>query len=305
MPSWVRWDTVAILGVGLIGGSIARALRQSGLAHRLIGVTTRDPRELQSHGIVDEATNSIEHAAREAQVVVVCAPVDRIARLVVTAAAVAPADALITDAGSTKSQIVADVESDGSARARFVGAHPIAGSEQKGPGAAHAGLFQDRACILTPTARTPAERLEDAREFWQSLGCRLVELSPESHDAHLASTSHLPHLVAAALALAVPPAELDLAAGAYRDGTRVALSDPAMWVPIFLQNREALLASLEPFEAKLSRLRAAIASMDESQLHELWCEAREARRHYREPEPAARNCSPVELQVSPRKDDLT
>jgi prephenate dehydrogenase len=148
-----------------------------------------------------------------------------------------PEDVLVTDAGSTKRRIVAEVEAHPRALAAFVGAHPIAGSERKGVAHARADLFEGRVCVLTPTARTPPERRDRARRFWELLGCRTLEMAPDDHDAALARTSHLPHAVAAALAAAVPAELLALAAGAYRDGTRVAGSDPDLWAGIFLENR--------------------------------------------------------------------
>src|SRR5262249_22685474 len=138
----------------------------------------------------------------------------------------APASVLVTDGGSTKRAILDAVERHEPSRRVFVGAHPLAGSERSGVRAARVGLFDGRVCVLTPTPQTSRDRLEQARAFWSDLGCRLVEMSPEAHDDALALPSPLPHAVAAALAASVPPELLPLAAGAYRDGTRVAAADP-------------------------------------------------------------------------------
>ncbi len=219
-----RLDTVAIIGVGLIGGSLGLALRSGGLASRVVGVG-RDLGTLEqarASGAIDTATTDLAEAVADAAVVVVCTPVSRIPHDVRRVAEAAPADALVTDAGSTKRQIVETVEGHPTAADVFVGAHPIAGSERSGAAHARSGLFRGRVCVLTPTPRTPSDRLERARRFWGGLGCRVLEMSPIEHDEVLAYTSHLPHALAAALALSVPAEWLALAAGAYRDGTRVA-----------------------------------------------------------------------------------
>jgi hypothetical protein len=163
--------------------------------------------------------------------------VTQIAADVHRAAACGPEDVLVTDAGSTKRRIVEVVESNPRSRSVFVGGHPLAGSERQGVAHAQEELFEGRVCVLTPTAATPPDRLQRARGFWRALGCRVVELDPVAHDEALALTSHLPHVLAAALAAAVPGDALRLAAGAFRDGTRVAASDAALWTAIFLENR--------------------------------------------------------------------
>ena len=170
-----RLGTVGIVGVGLIGGSIGLALRARGLAERVVGIG-RDARRLdeaKARGAIDEGSTEPTRGLRAAEVVVVCTPVTRIAEDVATAARAAGSAVLITDAGSTKRQIVEEVERDLLARAVFVGAHPIAGSEKKGVAHAQADLFENRPCVLTPTPRTPSDRFGRAREFWRALGGRL------------------------------------------------------------------------------------------------------------------------------------
>ena len=274
-----RVGTVAIIGVGLIGGSIGLALRARGLASRVIGVGRGEASlaEARRIGAIDEATTEPSRGVAGADVVVVCTPVSRIVADVALAVKSAPADVLVTDAGSTKRRIVAAIEAIEPARLAFVGGHPIAGSERKGPTHARADLFQGRVCALTPTARTPADRLERARGFWSGLGCRLVELDPAAHDEALARTSHLPHAVAAALAASIAPDLLDLAAGAYRDGTRVAGADPALWAGIFRENRGPLLDALADFQGQLDAFNAALMADDEPAL-QAWYERARSRR---------------------------
>lgn len=271
--------TVAIVGVGLIGGSVGLALRARGLADRVVGIG-RNPERLeraQRLGAIDEATTDPVFGVAGASVAVICTPVDRIARDAIQAAADGPDDLLVTDAGSTKGAIVAAVEDDPRGRFVFVGAHPIAGSERQGAAHARSDLFDGRACVLTPTARTPEDRLHRARLFWEALGCRVTTMGPAEHDHALARTSHLPHAVAAALAATIPIELLGLAAGAYRDGTRVAAAEAALWAGIFLENRLPVLDALASFRDQLTRFEAALTSADRDALRRFW-EAARARR---------------------------
>jgi len=209
----------------------------------------------------------------EAEVVVVCTPVTRIAADAVRAAECGGEQVLVTDAGSTKHHIVEAVERAPRGRATFVGAHPIAGSERMGVAFARADLFEGHVCVLTPTNQTPRDRVNRARGFWGSLGCRVLEMDTQSHDDALALTSHLPHAVAAALAASVPSELLHLAAGAYRDGTRVANADAALWAGILRENRNAVRAALASFQDQLNACRAALESDDPTALRDWWASA--------------------------------
>lgn len=274
-----RAGVVAIVGVGLIGGSVGQAVRSRALAERVVGVGRDSGRleEARRLGAIDAGTTDLARGVGEAEVVVIGTPVSRIARDVREAAGHAPTDALITDAGSTKQRIVAEVEADPRALGMFVGAHPIAGSERNGAAHARADLFQGRACVLTPTEKTPADRLERARAFWEAVGCRVNLMDPAEHDQALAWTSHLPHIIAAALAGAIPADTLGLAAGAYRDGTRVAGADADLWTAIFLENRMPLIEALDGFEAQLANFRRAILDQDTEAIRCWWQAARERR----------------------------
>jgi prephenate dehydrogenase len=294
-----RFGTVAIVGVGLIGGSVGLALRARNLAARVVGIG-RDPGRLEEAsrlGAIDQGTTNLAEGVSSADVVVICTPVDRIAADVISAAHSSPARTLITDAGSTKQRIVAAVEVDATARDKFVAAHPIAGSEKHGPGHARADLFDGRTCILTPTERTPSLQLDRARAFWSGIGCRLVEIDPQTHDERLAITSHLPHVVAAALAMLVGPELVPLAAGAYRDGTRVAGAEAALWTPIFLENRVAVLDALNSFEATLGSFREALGASDEHLLNDWWDAARRNRLAFE----AQNGPGPADSQAVPHK----
>ena len=227
-PTLDRLGTVAIVGVGLIGGSVGLALRARGLADRVVGVG-RDPAKLalaRRLGAIDDIATDLVRGVIQADVVVVCTPVSQIAEECLRIAAAGPEGLLITDAGSTKSVIVRAVEADPRARSMYCGAHPIAGSERHGVASARADLFVGRAVVLTPTDRTPSDRLRRASTFWRALEARVLTMRPDRHDAALALTSHLPHAVASALAGTVPSEMLPLAGGAYRDVTRVPASQP-------------------------------------------------------------------------------
>jgi len=274
-----RPGTVTIIGVGLIGGSIGLALRARGLAGKVIGLgrTLESLEEAIRLGAIDEGTTDPNRSVAGADVAVVCTPVSRIAIDAIGAASAGPKGLLVTDAGSTKREIVERVEADPRARLGFVGAHPIAGSERKGVAHARADLFEGRACVLTPSGRTPMDRLNRARAFWTALGCRLHEMGPAAHDDALAMTSHLPHAVAAALAAAVPPDLLPLAAGAYRDGTRVAASDAELWAGIFLANRMPVIDALGEFQDQVNALKMALIQGDHEAIRAWWESARARR----------------------------
>ena len=287
-----RLGTVAIVGVGLIGGSIGLALRELGMAERVMGIGRREANlaEAVQIGAIDAATTDLASGIAEADVVVICTPVTEIANAARIAAEHGPEGVLVTDAGSTKLRIVEAVERDPSAARVFVGSHPIAGSERKGVAHARSDLFEGRSCVLTPTARTPEDRLQRARSFWVRLGCRVIELSPAEHDEVLALTSHVPHAVAAALAATVPAEALPMAAGAYRDGTRVAGSDAALWAGIFRENKGPTLQALARFQEQIGAFRRAMEEDDHGWILDWWHSARGRRSLYEaQQQPAVRD----------------
>ncbi|WP_435007291.1 prephenate dehydrogenase [Tundrisphaera lichenicola] len=279
--------TVAIVGVGLIGGSIGLALRSKSRAARVIGIGRDRSRleEARRLGAIDDYSTDMAEGVAHAEVAVICTPVTRLVEDALEAARFGPESILVTDAGSTKARIVEGVEANARGRAAFVGAHPIAGSERQGVAHARADLFEGRSCVLTPTDRTPPDRLERARAFWTGLGCRLFEIDPATHDNRLARTSHLPHAVAAALAASIPPEMLPMAAGAYRDGTRVAGADAGIWTAIFLENPRPILNALNEFESHLADFRDALESGDEARLRAWWEQARGHRSRFDHADP--------------------
>jgi prephenate dehydrogenase len=277
MPQRYR---VAIVGVGLIGGSIGLALKQRRIATEVIGVGRRAASlELaQAKGAVDWTTTNLVLGVAEADAVVVATPVASIVDTVRAVVAAAPR-AIVTDAGSTKAQICrelrepapsADAAADRPASpplaARFVGSHPIAGGHRTGPEYARANLFEGRTVVVTPEDHTPPGLVERVREFWESLGAEVVLLSPEEHDRALAATSHLPHLIAAVLAAATPEEWLRLAGSGWADTTRIAAGDPQLWEQIFQQNRSAVIDALRRFEHRLAAFDGALVAGDSAGL---------------------------------------
>lgn len=258
-------EQLTIVGVGLIGGSIGLAAKRSGVARRVVGVG-RDEHTLAravALGAIDDYSSTLADAVASADLVVVCTPVDRVAADAVAAAVAAPPRAVITDAGSTKANVVREVAASLPAgSAPFVGSHPLAGSEKKGSAYSRADLFDDRLVIVTPTAETDREAVSVVELFWQSLGARVVRMDPVEHDEALATTSHLPHAVAAALASVTPIQWLTLTAGGFRDTTRIAAGDPELWAAIFEANRDAVLAATDRFSASLAAFRSAVHDND-------------------------------------------
>ncbi|HZT79201.1 MAG TPA: prephenate dehydrogenase/arogenate dehydrogenase family protein [Gemmataceae bacterium] len=275
----MRIHTLTIVGVGLIGGSVGLAARRRGVARHVVGVGRQAAslEQARALGAIGEGCLDLAAAVRNAEIVVFCTPVDGIAEQVVTAAASCPPGALLTDAGSTKAALVREVEARLPAGARFVGSHPLAGSEKRGPQHADADLFQDRLTVLTPTPRTDPAAVERASSFWRALGSRVRLMSPEEHDRALAVTSHLPHLVASALAGMLPPELHELTATGFRDTTRIASGDPSIWTGIFRHNREAVLDALERFTDRLDEFRRALEAGDAAALNDLLAQGKKVR----------------------------
>ncbi len=266
-----EYDTVAIVGVGLIGGSIGMALRERKLARQVIGIGRSQNRldVAREIGAIDHGVTNLAAGVAQAQLLVVATPVDTIAERIVHASASVPPNCLITDAGSTKESIVAKVDAALAARRsgpRFVGSHPLAGDHRTGPEHARADMFEDRTVVITPTEATRPAAVTEARGFWENLGANVVSMTPAEHDAALAVTSHLPHLVASALAATTPREFLKLTATGWRDTTRIAGGDPKIWQPIFTANREHVLRALDALTKTLDSLRNALEQGDNESL---------------------------------------
>ena len=276
---------LAVIGVGLIGGSFALALKQAGKVSHVVGAgRNRANLDLaRERRIIDSVAPDAAAAARDADLVLVAAPV---AQFPAIFSQLKDCNALITDAGSTKRDVVAAARAALGVRiAQFVPGHPVAGAELSGAGAAMASLFLDRRVVLTPLPENRPESVQRVEDAWKACGARITRLDPEEHDAVLAAVSHLPHLLAYALVHDIARranAEqlFAYAAGGFRDFTRIASSHPEMWRDICLANRDCLLAELERYGAKLSAMAALLRSSDGAELEKLFAEARDARNRW-------------------------
>jgi prephenate dehydrogenase len=278
-------DRLVIIGVGLIGGSFARALREAGAVKTIVGIG-RSRANLEtalSLGIVDEISQNPVEGVRDAQMVFISIPVCTIPAMVQTISASLAPGCIITDGGSVKAEIVRECERLTPPGCYFVGGHPIAGTENTGSSASFATLFKGKRCILTPTERTDSGALATVSRLWQAAGANVCSMEPGHHDRIFAEISHLPHVVAYALVHAVGTADvegeniLSYTAGGFRDFTRIASSDPVMWRDIALMNRQALLASIDGFSSSLAELRRRIDRGDSQGLAEFFTIAKQFR----------------------------
>jgi len=278
-------DRLAIIGVGLIGGSFARALREAGAVKTVVGIG-RSRANLEtalSLGIIDEFSQNPVEGVRDAQMVFISIPVCTIPAMVQTIAASLAPGCIVTDGGSVKAEIVRECERLTPPGCHFVGGHPIAGTENTGSAASFATLFKGKRCILTPTERTDSKALDMVSRLWQAAGANVCSMEPGHHDRIFAEISHLPHAVAYALVHAVGTADvegenvLSYTAGGFRDFTRIASSDPVMWRDIALMNRQALLASIDGFSSSLAELRRRIDRGDSEGLAEFFTIAKQFR----------------------------
>jgi cyclohexadieny/prephenate dehydrogenase len=287
-PSEPLVDTLCIVGPGLIGSSVLRAARADGLIARHTIATDIDPAvcaRVRELGIADEVDTDPSKAVADADVVMLCVPVGAIAPVARALYPHLKPGAIMTDTGSVKRSVLADLDGALPPGAAYVPAHPMAGTEHSGPDAGFATLFVDRWCLLTPRADTPPDATARIVALWERLGARTRIMDPEHHDNVCAMVSHLPHLIAFTICgTADQLAEdtrgevLDYAASGFRDFTRVAASDPVMWRDIFLHNREALLAMLDRFRADADAMAEAIRHGDADRIVETIRRGREIRR---------------------------
>jgi prephenate dehydrogenase len=280
-----RLKSVAVIGVGLIGGSFALGVRRAGLAASVVGYD-RDPSALQRAaelGVIDRAADSVSEAVRGSELVMVAVPVRAIGRVLHDVGLALDGDAVVTDAGSTKGEVVRTAREELREKfPRFVPGHPIAGRETSGVDSANVELFRGARVVLTPEAETLPQAVSLVRSAWEGTGARVSTAAADDHDRIFAAVSHLPHLLSFALVNEIASrgnaAELlDFAASGFRDFTRIAASSPEMWRDIALQNREALLAELDRYAARLAVFRELVDKGEGPGLERLMAEARATR----------------------------
>ena len=281
---------LTIIGVGLIGGSFARAVRAAGMVEHITGCSrnSENLKKALELGVIDDYFLNIEDAVKNADLIFIATPVGSFQQILSQVKSSMKDDAIITDAGSTKSSVIE------AARAvfndmpkNFVPGHPIAGTENSGVEASFAELYQDHRVILTPVNETNSSAVEIVSQLWKSAGAQVVLMEAYHHDLVLAATSHLPHLLAFSLVNTLTTLDekqeiFENAAGGFRDFTRIASSDPSMWQDICLANKDALLEHLDHFTQDLQQLRTALEQSDGDYLKEIFSRAKQSRDDFSE-----------------------
>jgi cyclohexadieny/prephenate dehydrogenase len=283
----ILFERVALIGIGLIGSSLAHAIRNKKLAGEITGYARSEATRAKSRelGLVDQVHESARGAVEGADLVILCSPVGTYGPLAEEIAPALKPGAILTDVGSVKGGVVRDVAPHVPAGVHFIPGHPIAGTEQSGPESGFAELFINRWCILTPLPDSDPNSVERLSAFWRACGSNVETMTPEHHDLVLAITSHLPHLIAYNIVSTAADLEevtssevIKYSAGGFRDFTRIAASDPTMWRDVFLNNREAVLEMLGRFSEDLSALQRAIRWGDGDTLFNIFTRSRQIRR---------------------------
>jgi cyclohexadieny/prephenate dehydrogenase len=288
-PPWEKplVERLAIVGFGLIGSSIARAAKRLNLAAAIVAIDREEAvlDRVRALDIADQATADVALGVRNADHVILCVPVGAYAAVTQTMAEALAPGAIVSDVGSVKRAVIAQVQPHLPEGVHFVPAHPVAGTEHSGPDAGFATLFHNRWCILTPADDTDEGAVEKVRAFWAAMGANVEIMSAQHHDLVLAITSHVPHLIAynivgtaADLEEVTQSEVIKFSAGGFRDFTRIAASDPTMWRDVFLHNKEAVLEMLGRFNEDLASLQRAIRWGDGEALHNLFTRTRAIRR---------------------------
>ena len=283
----IIFKRITLIGIGLIGSSIARRVKRDDLANH-ISVTARSQNSLDRAvelGFADTVTLDQEDSVKNADLVIICSPIGAYSDIIQNIRLGLKPGAIITDVGSVKQAVIRDLSPHIPEGIHLVPAHPVAGTEHSGPDAGFPELFEDRFCIITPTKQTNKKSINQVSQFWQSLGSKVEIMEPNHHDLVMAMTSHLPHLIAYTIVGTATDLEKTLAnevikfsAGGFRDFTRIAASDPTMWRDVFLNNRDAVLEMLQRFSEDITALQRAIRWGEGDTLHELFSRTQEVRR---------------------------
>ncbi len=281
------FGTVAIIGIGLIGSSIARGIKKYNIANKVVGYakTLKTRKKAMDLGYMDQVFDSASDAIQNANLVILCVPVGANRDIMIEISDNLSEGTILTDVGSVKAEVIKQLHDIVPDTVSFVPSHPIAGTEFSGPESGFAELFDNKWCVLTPYEKSRKQDIEKVKNFWERLGMSVDEMSPEYHDLVLAITSHIPHLIAYNIVgTATNLAEITrkevtkYAAGGFRDFTRIASSDPIMWRDIFLNNQEAVLEMLDKFSDDLSSLREAIKKKDGQELQKYFTKTRDIRK---------------------------
>ncbi|MGO4440874.1 prephenate/arogenate dehydrogenase family protein [Rhizobium sp. RAF56] len=283
----IQFERIALIGIGLIGSSIAHDIKRLGLAEEVVIATRSAPtlKRAEELKLGNRYTTSAAEAVRDADLVIVSVPVGASESVAKEIAPHLKAGAIVTDVGSTKASVIAQMQPHLPDNVHFIPGHPLAGTEKSGPDAGFPGLFAGRWCIFTPLPGTDETALKKLRSFWETLGSRVDEMDPEHHDKVLAIVSHLPHIIAYNIVGTADDLEtvtesevIKYSASGFRDFTRLAASDPTMWRDVCLHNRDAILEMLSRFSEDLAYLQRAIRWGDGEKIFELFTRTRAIRR---------------------------
>jgi len=281
----MRWNSISLIGVGLLGGSLALAIKRRQLAARLSVCVRRDSAlaECKKLEIADVITKDFKEAVQGAELVILCTPLSEMASLTAQLRPFLQRGAIVTDVGSVKGSVVKELEPIArQAGANFVGSHPMAGSEKSGVAAAREDLFENAVCLVTPGRASPPEAVARVEAFWKSVGGFPVRMTPEAHDDLVSRSSHLPHIVAAELANYIlspvhPKEQAMVCANGFRDTTRIASGSPGMWRDIALANRQNLTRVLGVFIEDLQEFQFALERQDITAIEEFFTKAKQRR----------------------------
>ena len=281
------FDRIALIGIGLIGSSVARVIKRDKLANH-VAVTARSQRSLETAvrlGIADSITLDAAEAVKDADIVMICSPISTYKAVMGNIAHVLRPGTILTDVGSVKAAVVRDLNPTLPEGVYLVPAHPVAGTEHSGPEAGFSELFQGRWCVITPSATTNQSAVDKVADFWRAAGSNVEFMDPDHHDQVMAMTSHLPHLIAYTIVGTAMDLEASLmdevikySAGGFRDFTRIAASDPTMWRDVMLNNKSAVLEMLQRFNEDLTALQRAIRWNEGDTLLDLFAKTRAIRR---------------------------
>ena len=287
MSETTIFNRIAIIGIGLIGSSISRAIKMNGLVD-FVSVTAKSQKSLDtalSLGIADSVTLKLEEAVKGADIVMICSPISTYASIIESIAPTLETGAILTDVGSVKASVIRDLSPKLPAGVHLVPAHPVAGTEHSGPESGFAELFEGRWCVITPPTGTDQSAVNKIADLWRAVGSNVEFMDPFHHDQVMAMTSHLPHLIAYTIVGTATDLEKSLmnevikfSAGGFRDFTRIAASDPTMWRDVMLSNKEAILEMLQRFNEDLTALQRAIRWDEYDTLYEFFLKTRSIRR---------------------------
>lgn len=274
-----RFNKVTIIGVGLIGGSIGMAIRKKRLAREVLGVSRHKSSILRARrlGAIDIIPKNLKEAVSDSDLIIIATPILKIIPYVKKIKKFLKKGSIIIDVGSTKEYIVKEIEKILPSSIYYVGTHPMAGSQLRGVGVANPNLFQDSICVLTKTTMTKKSAFNRIKIFWNILGARTIVLPAPLHDKLISMISHLPHVVVASLVDSIEPRALSFAASGFKDTTRIAGSDPALWRDICLTNRKYIVSAIDKFTVSLEKLKKSIDHKEGNLLFSIFKKVQEKR----------------------------